>query len=336
PGFATNHFVYAYYTTHSPYLHNRVSRFTADGDQAVPDSEYVVLDLDPITNADNHNAGAIHFGPDGKLYVAVGDNHQGSNSQSQSNLLGKILRINPDGSIPSDNPFYATATGANRAIWAMGLRNPFSFAFQPGNGRMLINDVGEDTWEEIDQGSAGANYGWPAAEGPTNNPAFQNPIFAYMHTNGCAIVGSAFYNPLTPQFPNEYRSNYFFADYCGGWIHRLTPTNQAVDFIGGINNPVALQVGPDGTLYCLCGTGPLGRVYKFTYSRSSRFEWARPLPDGRLQLHISGTPNLPYALESSTNLIFWEPLLTNSLPAPEWDFYDVPGSQPQRFYRLSQ
>ena len=83
-----------------------------------------------------------------------------------TNRLGKILRINPDGSIPTDNPFFSTATGVNRAIWALGLRNPFTFAFQPGTGRIFINDVGQSAWEEINDGVAGANYGWPECEGP--------------------------------------------------------------------------------------------------------------------------------------------------------------------------
>ena len=125
-----------------------------------------ILDLNNLSSATNHNGGAIHFGPDGKLYIAVGENANGANSQSLNTLLGKMLRINPDGSIPTDNPYYYQTTGINRAIWAIGLRNPFTFAFQPGTGMMYIDDVGENTWEEIDQGVAGSNYGWPATEGP--------------------------------------------------------------------------------------------------------------------------------------------------------------------------
>ena len=118
--------------------HNRVSRFTADPanpDVALAGSETPILDLDNLSTATNHNGGAIHFGPDGKLYVAVGENANGANAQTLTNRLGKMLRINPDGTIPTDNPFFNTATGANRAIWALGLRNPFTFAFQPGTGR---------------------------------------------------------------------------------------------------------------------------------------------------------------------------------------------------------
>ena len=144
PNFAANSFVYVYYTVPSTPRHNRVSRFTANADVAQPGSEFVLLDLDNLSTATNHNGGAIHFGSDGKLYIAVGDNANGSNSQTLNNLLGKMLRINSDGSIPSDNPFFNTATGKNRAIWALGLRNPFTFAFQPGTTRMFINDVGEN------------------------------------------------------------------------------------------------------------------------------------------------------------------------------------------------
>src|SRR5439155_12911459 len=142
--------------------HNRVSRFTASGDVAVAGSETVILELDDLSTASNHNGGAIHFGPDGRLYVAVGENATSANAQTLANRLGKMLRINADGSIPIDNPFSSTAVGVNRAIWALGLRNPFTFAIQPGTGRMFINDVGQSTWEEIDDGVAGANYGWPS------------------------------------------------------------------------------------------------------------------------------------------------------------------------------
>src|SRR5438876_1013723 len=217
-------FVYLYYTsTASPNPHNRISRFTVNNsnpDQPTLGSETVIFNLDALSSATNHNGGAIHFGPDGKLYIGVGENANGANAQSLSNLLGKMLRINADGTIPPDNPFYNTATGNNRAIWALGLRNPFTFAFQPGTTRLFINDVGESTYEEINDGIAGSNYGWPITEGPTSNSAFRGPIYFYGHgTNnvtGCAIVGAAFYNPPVPQFPSSYSGKYFFAHLCNG------------------------------------------------------------------------------------------------------------------------
>src|SRR6185369_6176783 len=161
----SNQLVYVYYTATTPAVHNRISRFIAVGDVAMTGSETIVMDLNNLSTATNHNGGALHFRLDGSLYVAVGDNANGNNAQSLSTRLGKMLRISSNGSIPTDNPFFTQATGDNRAIWALGLRNPFTFSFQPGAGRMFINDVGENTWEEINDGLRGSNYGWPNCEG---------------------------------------------------------------------------------------------------------------------------------------------------------------------------
>src|SRR4029079_13997344 len=98
--------------------------------------------------------------------IAGGENANGANAPALTTTLGKMLRINKDGTFPPDNPLVSQTTGQNQAIWARGLRNPFTFAFQPGTGRMHINDVGQDTWEEFNLGIAGANYGWPSVEGP--------------------------------------------------------------------------------------------------------------------------------------------------------------------------
>lgn len=266
PDFATNRYVYVYYTVNFSPIHNRVSRFTADGDVAVLNSETPIFELTNLSSATNHNGGAIHFGPDGKLYVAVGENANPANSQTLSNLLGKMLRINPDGTVPAGNPFYDTASGTNRAIWSLGLRNPFTFAFQRGTTRMFINDVGQSTWEEINDGIAGSNYGWPITEGPTDDARFRAPLFSYMHgnsaTTGAAITGGAFYNPVTQQFPTSYAGKYFFADFGSGWIRVLDPgNNTASDFAGGISSPVDLQVAPDGTLY-YAARGNGGEIYR--------------------------------------------------------------------------
>src|SRR6266513_2888179 len=264
PNFTTNHYLYVYYTVATSPIHNRVNRFTAAGDTAAPGSHAVILELDNLSSATNHNGGAIHFGPDGKLYIGVGENANGANSQTLANLLGKVLRINANGTIPTDNPFYNTATGNNRAIWALGLRNPFTFAFQPGTTRLFINDVGESTYEEINDGIAGSNYGWPITEGPTGNPAFRSPIYFYGHGAGCAIVGATFYNPPVPQFPSSYTGKYFFADLCGGWIRVFDPSaGPAAGFATGISSPVDLHVGPDGALYYLTrGSG--GQVFRIS------------------------------------------------------------------------
>ncbi len=265
PNFASNRFFYVYYTTATSPIHNRVSRFTAGDTAAVPGSEIPIVELDNLSSATNHNGGAIHFGPDGKLYIAVGDNAQASNAQTFANPFGKMLRVNPDGTVPQDNPFFAQATGGNRAIWALGLRNPFTFAFQPGTGRMFINDVGQSAFEEINDGIAGENYGWPAAEGPANppNPSFRDPFYFYANdAQTCAIGGGAFYNPTTNQFPSDYAGDYFFGDLCAGWIKRIdVTTRQVSDFATGVPGSVDVKVGPDGSLYYLAfSTGQLVRV----------------------------------------------------------------------------
>src|SRR5262245_2510849 len=266
PNFVNNQWVYIYYTVPGSPPHNRVGRFTANGDAAVAGSDTIILELNALS-AGNHNGGALHFGLDNKLYVAVGENANSANSQTLNNLLGKVLRLNSDGSVPTDNPCYNSATGMNRAIWALGLRNPFTFAVQPGTGRLFINDVGEGTWEEINQGVRGANYGWPSCEGACNPPnaSFLDPIHQYSHAEGCAIAGGAFYNPASNQFPPEYTGVYFFADYCGGWIRILdwANGNQVFDFATGLRNPVDLKVSVDGSLYYL--DRGLGSVYRVSY-----------------------------------------------------------------------
>ncbi|HEV3118154.1 MAG TPA: PQQ-dependent sugar dehydrogenase [Gemmataceae bacterium] len=277
PSFTTNHFLYVYYTATAPVVHNRISRFTANGNVAVTGSEVDLLDLDPLSTATNHNGGALHFGTDGKLYVGVGENGNGSNAQTLSNLLGKMLRINPDGSIPTDNPFFNTATGNNRAIWALGLRNPYTFAVQPGTGRIFINDVGANSWEEIDDGIGGSNYGWPFSEGfrkPTDTQTtigtYRDPLFAYDHSNGTkAIVGGSFYNPATTQFPASYVGDYFFSDFVAGFVKTFNPANGAVaDFATGLASPVDLDVASDGSLYYLQrGTGGnTGAVFQIQFN----------------------------------------------------------------------
>lgn len=210
PHFALNQYIYLYYTVPGTPAHNRVVRFTANGDVVLAGSRVILLELNSLSTATNHNGGALHFGPDDNLYIAVGDNAKGSNSQNLSNLFGKILRVASDGTIPSDNPFVQSTT-ARHEIWALGLRNPFTFAFRGTTNFMYINDVGESTWEEIDLGQAGANYGWPATEGPTTDPAYKSPIYNYGHSDGCAITGGAFYLPSTPTSRRPMSVNIFLA-----------------------------------------------------------------------------------------------------------------------------
>jgi glucose/arabinose dehydrogenase len=278
PNYTVNRRLYVFYS-HMNGTENRVSRFVADAsnpnivDAAV--AEVVLLTI-PMTSG-YHNGGAIHFGLDGKLYVATGEGHTPSNAQSTASLGGKILRINPDGSIPADNPYYGTLSGNFRAIWAIGLRNPFTFAVQPGTGRMFINDVGSNTsdtphpsgvpQEEINEGIAGANYGWNNAEGVMSCGTYQCPVYAYPRSGGaCAITGGTFYNPSTATFPAAYVGQYFFSDYCGSWIQVLNPASATASSFGtGFLSCVDLDVGPDGALYALCRGGTAG-VRRIAYT----------------------------------------------------------------------
>lgn len=268
PDFPTTPYVYIYYTVPGTPAHNRISRFTANGNVAAPNSEEILVELDNLSDQYIHNGGGMHFGADGYLYAGVGDNGEPRNAQTLNNRLGKMLRFTADGDIPADNPFNDGAGPNADAIWALGLRNPFTFAFQPDTARMFINDVGSGRAEEINDGIAGANYGYNRCEGFCNppNPAYRDPLFAYPHgpasDNGCAIVGGAFYNPPVQQFPYEFRGDYFFADLCGGWIHRYDAgTNSVSNLISNISAPVDLHVSGDGSLYYLeRGTGQLWQV----------------------------------------------------------------------------
>lgn len=287
PAFATNHYIYVYHTVPSGpgvSVHNRIGRFVANGDVA-SGLEQVLVDLDNLSSATNHNGGAIHFGSDGKLYAAVGENANGANSQSLSNRLGKILRYNPDGTIitgPGANPttfpgIAGSTSGANLAIWAVGLRNPFTFAFQPGTTRMYINDVGSNdpgangngAQEEVNDGIVGSNYAWPNDEGPASPPNanYRDPLIYYPHTgattaSGCAIVGAAFYKPDILQFPASYIGKYFYGDLCNHWIRYLDPSNNSSTlFASGISGSlVDIHVGPDGALYYLVQGGQVTRI----------------------------------------------------------------------------
>ena len=233
--------------------HNRLSRFTVTGDTIDPTSEKVLLDLPPL-NAVYHNSGTLHFGADGKLYVSVGDNVQGAVAQSMTSLFGKILRINPDGTIPTDNPFYNTATGDFRLIYDLGLRNPFTFAIEQGTNRLFINDVGDASFEEVDRdsGHGGNNFGWPIFEGPGpagHDPKYTDPLYYYPHNPGTAVVGGVFYPTSGGTFPKGYDGTYIFADHEDGLIQALDPnTGKIVGVIsnGDLTANADLDIGPDG------------------------------------------------------------------------------------------
>ncbi|UOQ73010.1 PQQ-dependent sugar dehydrogenase [Hymenobacter cellulosilyticus] len=275
PNFSANGYIYLYYTVSTAPVRNRISRFTAAGDVAVAGSEVVVLELDPLSSATNHNGGAMSFGPDGKLYVAIGENANGSNAQNLDTYHGKFLRINPDGSVPAGNPF-PTGSEQRRRVWSYGLRNPYTFAIHPTTGRIFLNDVGQNTWEEIDDATAGGrNFGWPATEGATTAAGVTSPVFSYPHGTGdgrgCAITGGTFFNPVSTNYPATYAGKYFYQDLCNQWINYIdlsgsTPVRSA--FATALpGNAVGLTTGLDGNLYYLSRSA--GALYKVVYTPST-------------------------------------------------------------------
>jgi glucose/arabinose dehydrogenase len=255
PDYPNTPYVYIYYTVQGA-NHNRVARFEVNNDLAIPGSEQTLLNIDPMPGT-IHNGGAMLFGADGMLYIAVGDGAGFEVAQSLTSFLGKVLRIRPDGTIPDDNPFYLQTTGNYRAIWATGLRNPFTFTIQPNTGRMAVGDVGSDKFEEVNIIEKGKNYGWPQVEGIQNNPLYTNPLHAYNHQVGCCVSGAAFYNPSISHFPAQYNGVLFFGEYCQGKIWYINPaTGGAVtEFATGLNRPIALLTHPDGSLYCITRGG---------------------------------------------------------------------------------
>jgi hypothetical protein len=274
PNFASDGLVYVYYTTNDATPVNRVSRFTANpGNPNVALSGETILVNNIASTNGNHNGGALQFGPDGKLYIGTGDAGVPANAQDLSNLSGKILRVNPtDGSAPADNPFVGVS-GDQPEIWAYGLRNPFTMSFQPGTGTLFINDVGQNAFEEVDQGAAGANYGWPQTEGP-NPPGLSGvtyPIYAYSHgtgpLQGNAIAGGVFYNPSSNSFPAKFTGDYFFGDFITG---RIFVRDSATGTVTNFANPTAgggvvdLDLLPDGRLLYLSATS--GAIYQISPS----------------------------------------------------------------------
>lgn len=285
PDFAENRFIYVYYTRsresgHCDVLpancHNRVARFTMGADGVLdPESELSIIDN--ILVGSLHNAGDLAFGPDGGLYVSTGDAGYWPNSQDLGNLNGKILRIDRDGAPAAGNPFSSPEGVDCRTpqqgepkrpcaqIFAFGLRNPFRMAFDPNasSSRFFINDVGQAGWEEVNVGTAKANYGWPGREGPCPPGAadacppqtdFDEPIYTYAHESGCfAITGGAFV-PRDSSWGTAFAGRYLFADWGCGTIFALeegsSGTFTAMPFATGLPTITPILFSLDGeTLY---------------------------------------------------------------------------------------
>jgi len=285
PNFATNHYLYVYINTPTDDpagSHNRVDRLTANGDTMVAGSQTTLLDMTDTPSNKWHNGGAMEFGKDGKLYLAVGDHSSGSSAQKLSSMRGKILRLNtdPNNPIPSDNPFYNQTTGNERAIYALGLRNPYTMGIQPGTGRIYANDVGNQTWEEVDEIVAGGNYGWSTAEGMSDDSRFINPVYTYQHNvsgGGECTIGGAFYTGVSQQFPSQYKDQYFFADFSRSWMKTIDPvTHEVRNFATGLKNPTGIIATPDGSLWYINrnvgagqAAGAVGSLNRITYSNAT-------------------------------------------------------------------
>jgi len=224
PDYEQNGFFYVNYTGTGG--NTFISRFQASGNVANAGSESILLKINqPYPN---HNGGAVVFGPDGYLYLGLGDGGAGGdphkNGQDTTSLLGKILRIDVNGgdpySIPSDNPF-------GNEVWAYGLRNPWRISFDRSTGDLWIGDVGQGDWEEIDYLPAGspggANFGWSIMEGNHGydgqaQPGLLLPVAEYSHSSGgCSVTGGVVYRGSM----TEWNGIYFYGDYCSGYVWGL-------------------------------------------------------------------------------------------------------------------
>ena len=279
PAFASNGRLFVNYTDRNG--DTVVSEFARSGEgQADAGSERVLLSVGQPFG--NHNGGMIAFGPDGNLYVSLGDGGGGGDptgaGQDLSTLLGALLRIDVDSeqpySVPADNPFLATE-GARPEIWAWGLRNPWRFSFDRGSDALVIADVGQGAWEEINfepTGSGGRNYGWNIMEGPEcfgaqecDTSGLTMPVAWYPRGGGqCAVIGGYVYRG--EQFP-ELAGGYLFADYCSGMIWALdsatalSARQATAHEVGSAGlRPTAFGEDENGELYLVGGNGEILRI----------------------------------------------------------------------------
>ncbi len=248
-----------------------VTEWAYDGGRATARRE-VLTQRQPYAN---HNGGQLAFGPDGHLYIALGDGGSGGdpqgNGQDLGTLLGKILRIDPRGKpykIPADNPFVGKE-GARREIWAYGLRNPWRFGFDRESGDLWIGDVGQNRWEEIDYQPAGSeggeNYGWSLREGKERfsegkAPELVDPVIAYPLNEGgnCSVIAGYVYRGTKIDW---LRGHFLYGDFCAGWIKAapVEELDQEAE-VGRVEQLSSFGEGLDGELYALSLEGPLYRI----------------------------------------------------------------------------
>jgi glucose/arabinose dehydrogenase len=245
PDFTTNHYVYVFYSQakndNGDPEDNRVVRYTERDGQAT-DRTVIIKDLPAGICC--HNGGRLGFGKDGKLYVTIGDVNDDDKAQNPKRLNGKVLRLNPDGSTPSDNP------DPTSPVFAMGFRNPFGLAFHPITGVPYISENGEVGHDEINRVIPGGNYGNPVAEGMAHRAGFVDPVWE-TGIGRQAPVGAAFYTGS--QMP-EYQGDFFFCSYNTGDLTRMRlggPNYDQIQVQEVLNRSCHLDVAnaPDGSLY---------------------------------------------------------------------------------------
>lgn len=274
PDFETTGHLYAYFTVADGTI-SRLSRFRARSDRAALSSELRILEVaQPFRN---HNGGAIRLGPDGFLYLSLGDGGSGGdprgNGQDLSTLLGSILRIDVSQAtiaepyrIPSANPFVATP-GARGEIFAYGLRNPWRMSFDPLNGRLWVGDVGQDRVEEIDIIEAGSNYGWNRLEGDEcfqaeecNRADTTSPVATYRHRGGnCSVTGGVVYRANQVA---AIADTYLYADFCSGRLWALDADRPGAASLVLDTDLTIASFGQDaeGEVYLLTFEGQIVRI----------------------------------------------------------------------------
>ena len=267
PDFARNRYVWIYYSPDGPPFRNRLARFRSLGDQLI--EETLILET-PDLKESFHNGGCVRFAPDGTIFLSTGDDLQNSDTaQNPDDIRGKILHINRDGSPADGNPYLGG--GGDPRVWAIGFRNPWRFSLQPGSDNLFIGDVGDNSYEELNVGVPGGNFGWAEVEGPSppGVPGATYPIYSYPHTSevGHAIIAGQ--HASATSFPPEYAGDFFFGDAVTNEIFRmeLDEVNQPVAvtvFASDLpTGPVDIGFGPDGALYYV-GFGA-GRLYRIAF-----------------------------------------------------------------------
>ena len=279
PQYATNGFFFVNFTATGGGA-TRVERFRVSSNADVADDASSTLILTVAQPFANHNGGLLKFGPDGFLYIGMGDGGSGGdpqgNGQNRNSLLGKMLRIDVNTLpyvVPSTNPFVGQS-GVRPEIWALGLRNPWRFSFDRQAGQLYIADVGQGQREEVNvvpSAQGGQNYGWATMEGSVCYNAqtcpqtgLTLPVVDYTHADGCSITGGYVYRGT--RIP-EIAGRYFYTDYCNGWLRSFRFVNGAATSsrewpVARLNNPTSFGEDSSGELYVTLSGGSVMRLVR--------------------------------------------------------------------------